>query len=65
VPMEYSLFAERRRFAPRGADGGEPGSPGGDTINGDPIPGKSIGSLAAGDHLRMSTPGGGAHGPPT
>jgi N-methylhydantoinase B len=61
-PMQYSLIAERRRFRPRGAAGGENGGAGSDTINGVPISGKSIGHLKAGDRLRMATPGGGGHG---
>ena len=44
--MTYSLIAERRRHAPRGADGGEPGLPGRDTIDGRAIPGKLTGVLA-------------------
>ena len=44
--MTYSLIAERRRHAPRGARGGEPGLPGHDSIDGRTIPGKSTGVLA-------------------
>jgi N-methylhydantoinase B len=62
VPMDYSLIAERRRFQPRGAKGGNDGQTGEDSINGEPISGKSIGHLNAGDRLRMLTPGGGGHG---
>lgn len=61
-PMRYSLIAERRRIAPRGAAGGADGKPGSDTINGAPIAGKSVGELASGDVLRIETPGGGGHG---
>lgn len=63
-PMQYSLIAERRRFTPRGADGGKDGSAGEDSINGQPISGKSVGQLEAGDQLKMKSPGGGAHGIP-
>lgn len=61
-PMRYSLIAERRRHAPRGADGGSNATPGSDAVNGARISGKSVGELAAGDILRIETPGGGGHG---
>jgi len=62
APMRYSLIAERRRIAPRGRDGGGPGERGGDTLNGEPIAGKSEGELRPGDRLRIETPGGGGFG---
>ena len=61
-PMDYSLITERRRHAPPGAEGGEPGAPGRNLLNGDELPPKSAGSLRAGDRLRIETPGGGGHG---
>jgi N-methylhydantoinase B len=63
-PMRYTLIAERRRHAPRGADGGEDGAPGRDLLNGEPIDAKSEGKLAAGDRLRIETPGGAGFGAP-
>jgi N-methylhydantoinase B len=60
--MSWSLIAERRRHAPRGAAGGGAGRTGRDTVNGDEVPGKAAGSLRAGDRLRIETPGGGGHG---
>lgn len=60
--MRYSLIAERRARQPRGAEGGEHGACGADFIDGEPIPGKSVGSLPAGAVLRLETPGGGACG---
>jgi N-methylhydantoinase B len=63
-PMTYSVIAERRRHPPPGAGGGEPGSRGRDVVRGLPIPGKSTGTLKAGDRLRIETPGGGGYGPP-
>src|SRR5205807_8651167 len=39
--MSFSLIAERRRHAPRGAAGGEPGKPGLDLLDGAPLAGKS------------------------
>jgi N-methylhydantoinase B len=58
APMRFSLIAERRRHAPRGNGGGD-GAPGRDTLNGEPLPGKSAGELRPGDRLRLETPGGG------
>jgi N-methylhydantoinase B len=62
-PMTYSLIAERRRHPPPGAAGGEPGRRGEDLLNAAAIPGKSTGTLQAGDRLRIETPGGGGYGP--
>jgi len=61
-PMDYSLITERRRHAPAGADGGEPGLPGRNLLNGEELEPKATGSLRAGDRLRIETPGGGGHG---
>ena len=61
-PMDYSLITERRRHAPPGAAGGEPGLPGRNLLNGEEVPPKAAGSLRAGDRLRIETPGGGGHG---
>ena len=61
-PMDYSLITERRRHAPPGADGGEPGLPGRNVLNRQELPPKAAGSLRAGDRLRIETPGGGGHG---
>ncbi len=60
--MTFSLIAERRRHAPRGAAGGENGLTGRDLLEGRPIPGKATGILARGGRLRIETPGGGGHG---
>jgi N-methylhydantoinase B len=60
--MEWSLIGERRRHAPRGADGGANGAPGHDLAAGQPIPGKARGRLETGQTLRLETPGGGGHG---
>jgi N-methylhydantoinase B len=64
-PMRYTLIGERRRHSPRGAGGGEDGAPGRDLLNGRPIAAKSEGALAAGDRLRIETPGGGGRGTPS
>jgi N-methylhydantoinase B len=60
--MSWSLITERRRHAPPGADGGEPGRPGRNLVNGEEVPPKAAGTLAPGDRLRIETPGGGGHG---
>jgi N-methylhydantoinase B len=73
--MTFSLIAERRRHAPGGAAGGEPGLLGRDTLIGADtlkgaggqarrLPGKAMGTLRAGERLRIETPGGGGYGPP-
>jgi N-methylhydantoinase B len=64
APLHYSLITERRRHAPRGADGGEPGARGRNLLDGDELEPKSIGELAAGQRLRIETPGGGGFGRP-
>ena len=61
--MRFSLITERRRHAPPGAAGGEPGRPGRNALNGDDLPSKAAGVLGPGDRLRLETPGGGGHGP--
>ncbi|HYI99449.1 MAG TPA: hydantoinase B/oxoprolinase family protein [Thermoleophilaceae bacterium] len=63
--MRFSLITERRHHAPPGADGGEPGAPGRNLLNGADLPSKATGTLGPGDRLRLETPGGGGHGPPT
>ena len=60
--MHYSLIGERRRHSPPGANGGEPGKPGRNLVDGEEVPGKATGSLRAGQRLRIETPGGGGHG---
>ena len=65
--MTYSLIGERRRHAPPGAAGGEPGQRGRDTLiavdgKATRLPGKATGTLAPGERLRIETPGGGGYG---
>jgi N-methylhydantoinase B len=62
APLRYSLITERRRHAPPGAHGGAPGAPGRNLLDGRELPPKSIGELAAGQRLRIETPGGGGYG---
>jgi N-methylhydantoinase B len=60
--MRFSLITERRRHAPPGAEGGEPGAPGRNLLNGEELPPKASGTLSPGDRLRIETPGGGGYG---
>ena len=60
--MRYSLITERRRHAPPGAAGGEPGAPGRNLLGGEELPPKASGTLQPGDRLRIETPGGGGYG---
>jgi N-methylhydantoinase B len=62
-PMTYSLLTERRRHAPRGADGGADGEKGRNLLDGEDLEPKATGELRAGQRLRIETPGGGGHGP--
>jgi N-methylhydantoinase B len=60
--MRFTLITERRRLAPSGLNGGEDGAPGRNSLNGSELPAKAEGTLAAGDILRIETPGGGGWG---
>jgi N-methylhydantoinase B len=60
--MRYSLLTERRRHAPPGAAGGNPGERGRNLLDGSELEPKAVGSLRAGQRLRIETPGGGGHG---
>jgi N-methylhydantoinase B len=57
-----SVLAERRRHAPRGADGGSDGATGRTLVNGEEQPAKVTRRLRAGDVVRIETPGGGGYG---
>jgi N-methylhydantoinase B/oxoprolinase/acetone carboxylase alpha subunit len=71
--VTLSLITERRTSAPWGLDGGGPGAPGenwllpaGAEDAAERLPDKVTRPLAAGDVLRLRTPGGGGYGrPPT
>ncbi|MFQ5477187.1 MAG: hydantoinase B/oxoprolinase family protein [Candidatus Binatia bacterium] len=69
VPAELTLIGERRAAAPWGLAGGENGSPGRDTLTqrkrSRRLEAKSMVRLAAGDQLRVQTPGGGGWGKPS
>ncbi len=62
APMEISILSERRTRAPFGLAGGAPGARGGNYHNGCPVGGKASFHAAAGDRVRIETPGGGGHG---
>jgi len=64
APLSYSLITERRRHAPSGAGGGEPGAIGRNLLDGYELPPKAIGRLEPGQRLRIETPGGGGYGRP-
>jgi N-methylhydantoinase B len=57
-----SLLTQRRASAPRGARGGADGLPGRNLLNGVELPAFATLDLAAGDVLRIETPGGGGWG---
>jgi N-methylhydantoinase B len=59
-----SLLTDRRRHAPGGAAGGEPGRVGRNVLNGEELPAKTTRELGPGDAISIETPGGGGWGPP-
>jgi N-methylhydantoinase B len=63
-PSRLSVISERRRHAPQGTHGGEPGAPGRNLLNGEELPAKATRDLAPGDLVRIETPGGGGFGAP-
>ncbi len=64
APLRYSLITERRRHAPSGAEGGQPGARGRNLLDGRELPPKVTGTIEPGQRLRIETPGGGGHGEP-
>jgi N-methylhydantoinase B/oxoprolinase/acetone carboxylase alpha subunit len=69
-PATASVVSERRRSAPWGLAGGADGArgenwllPGGADVGARRLPDKCTVQLAAGDVLRIRTPGGGGWGP--
>ncbi len=61
-PASLSLLTDRRRHAPRGAEGGEPGRVGRNRLNGEELPPKTSRRLEEGDVVTVETPGGGGYG---
>jgi len=61
-PCSLSVLAQRRLHAPRGAAGGEDGTPGRTLLNGEELPAIASRELSAGDVVAVETPGGGGYG---
>jgi N-methylhydantoinase B len=61
-PMRVSLLTQRRALTPKGARGGGDGLPGRNLLNGEELPAFVTTDLAAGDVVRIETPGGGGYG---
>ncbi len=61
-PARMSLLTDRRRHRPAGANGGEPGQAGLNTLNDEELPAKASRELHAGDVVTVRTPGGGGYG---
>jgi len=59
-----SVLADRRRHAPQGTEGGQPGGVGRNEVDGQEIPAKASRELASGALITIHTPGGGGWGPP-
>ena len=57
-----TLLTERRRLAPRGANGGDAGAPGRNALDGRDLPAKTRQTLEPGATLRIETPAGGGWG---
>jgi len=64
APLRFSLLTERRRHAPPGAAGGDPGAQGQNLLDGRQLEPKDSGTLEPGQRLRIETPGGGGYGAP-
>ena len=62
APATLSLLTDRRRHAPQGLEGGEPGRPGRNLVNGEEVPSKVTLELEDGDVVTVETPGGGGFG---
>jgi N-methylhydantoinase B len=61
-PANLSLLTDRRRYAPQGASGGEPGAVGQNLLNDEELPPKVSRALEEGDVVIVKTPGGGGYG---
>ena len=62
VECTATLLTERRRVAPPGANGGQPGKAGANRLNDKPLPAKCRITMQPGDVLTIETPGGGGWG---
>ncbi|MCA1849230.1 MAG: hydantoinase B/oxoprolinase family protein, partial [Actinobacteria bacterium] len=61
-PASLSLLTDRRRYPPRGANGGEPGAVGENLLNDEELSPKVSRELEEGDVVTVRTPGGGGYG---
>jgi len=61
-PASLSLLTDRRRHAPQGASGGDPGAVGENLLNDEELPPKVSRELGEGDVVILKTPGGGGYG---
>jgi N-methylhydantoinase B len=61
-PCRVSVVSERRARGPGGTRGGEPGAPGRNLLNGEPLPAKVTRALGEGESVTIETPGGGGFG---
>jgi N-methylhydantoinase B len=61
-PASLSLLTDRRRHAPRGIEGGEPGEVGRNLLNDEELSPKVSRDLEDGDVVTVRTPGGGGYG---
>ena len=64
VPLRFSILSERRTGQPFGLAGGRPGASGRNLHRGRDVGGKASFVAAAGDRVRIETPGGGGYGTP-
>jgi N-methylhydantoinase B len=63
-PATVSLLTDRRRHAPAGAHGGQPGAVGVNDVDGQTLPPKATRLLEPGSVVTVRTPGGGGWGAP-
>jgi len=63
-PAEVTLITERRIHAPWGLEGGRPGQPGRNRLDGEELPSKISLKVEPGQILTIETPGGGGYGKP-
>ena len=65
APAQATLLTERRTTTVWGLGGAEPGTPGRNCLNGEPVGAKTELHLKAGDQLSIETPGGGGWNSPS
>ncbi len=62
---DIALLSDRRAHGPYGLEGGEPGKPGQNRLDGKEVPSKGSLRAKSGGVLTIETPGGGGYGPPS